>query len=66
MVTASSYKPRLFDLWLADDPMLVDRRKAGLPQVWVEALPDQIVVRPVTCDALGVWHATRDLKMLRE
>ena len=66
VVTASGYKPRMFDLWLADDPILVERRKAGLPEVWVEVNPGQVVVRPVTRDALGVWHATRDLEMLRE
>ena len=65
VVTAPGYKPRMFDLWLADDPILVERRRAGLPEVWVGA-PGQVVARPVTRDASGVWHATRDLAMLRE
>jgi protocatechuate 3,4-dioxygenase beta subunit len=57
------YKPRMFDLWLADDPLIEERRKAGTP---VPGAPGQVVVRPVTRDTAGVWHATRDLEMLRE
>lgn len=63
VVTAPGYKPRMFDLWLADDPLIEERRKAGVP---VPGVPGQVAVRPVTRDAGGVWHATRDLEMLRE
>lgn len=67
VVTAPGYKTRMFDLWLADDPILVERRKAGLPEVWVALdVPGMVVARPVTRDAAGVWHATRDLDMLPE
>jgi protocatechuate 3,4-dioxygenase beta subunit len=63
VATAPGYKPRLFDLWLADDPIIEQRRKAGMPD---PGPPGMVVVRPVTRDAGGVWHATRDLEMLRE
>jgi protocatechuate 3,4-dioxygenase beta subunit len=63
VVTAPGYKPRMFDLWLADDPLIEKRRKAGVP---VPGAPGQVEVRPVTRDASGVWHATRDLAMLRD
>jgi protocatechuate 3,4-dioxygenase, beta subunit len=66
VVIAPGYKPRMFDLWLADDPILGQRRKDGLPELWFESAPGRVVVRPVTRDANGTWHATRDLEMLRQ
>jgi protocatechuate 3,4-dioxygenase beta subunit len=66
VVIAPGYKPRMFDLWLADDPILEERRKDGLPELWFESAPGRIMVRPVTRDAAGIWHATRDLQMLPE
>lgn len=66
VVIAPGYKPRMFDLWLADDPVLVQRRKEGLPELWFESAPGRIAVRPVTRDVDGTWHATRDLEMLRQ
>ena len=66
VVIAPGYKPRMFDLWLADDPILVQRRKDGLPELWFESAPGRVAVRPVTRDAKGTWHATRDLEMLRQ
>ena len=66
VVIAPGYKPRMFDLWLADDPVLEKRRKDGLPQLWFESAPGRILVRPATRDATGVWRATRDLEMLRQ
>ena len=66
VVVAPGYKPRMFDLWLADDPILKKRREEGLPELWFESAPGRIMVRPVTRDAAGVWHATRDLQMLPE
>jgi hypothetical protein len=56
----------MFDLWLADDPILEKRRKDGLPELWYETAPGRVIVRPTTRDANGVWHATRDLEMLRQ
>ena len=38
IVIAEGYKPRLFDLWFQDDPILVARREAGEPLVEVETL----------------------------
>lgn len=66
VVIAPGFKPRMFDLWLADDPILEKRRKDGLPALWYETAPGRIVICPVTRDADGTWHATRDLDMLRE
>jgi protocatechuate 3,4-dioxygenase, beta subunit len=66
VVIAPGYKPRMFDLWLGDDPVLVQRRKDGLPELWFESAPGRVVVRPITRDAKGTWHATRDLEMLRQ
>jgi protocatechuate 3,4-dioxygenase beta subunit len=66
VVIAPGYKPRMFDLWLADDPVLMQRRKDGLPDLWFESAPGRIAIRPVMRDAKGTWHATRDLEMLRQ
>ncbi len=74
VVVAPGYTPRLVDLRFQDDPMLVARRQAGYPEVEADALklpacqvqPDCVVVSPVTRDAGGVWHATRDIQMIRE
>jgi protocatechuate 3,4-dioxygenase beta subunit len=73
IVIAPGYKPRLVDLWFDDDPLLAARRKAGTPEVPPGILdgsvcrsrPDCVAIRPVTRDAKGVWHATRDVQMLR-
>jgi protocatechuate 3,4-dioxygenase beta subunit len=74
IVVAPGYKPRIFDLWFQDDPILVERRQAGAPQVpqslrdspFYKAAPDGIAIRPVRRDAAGVWHAVRDLDMIPE
>jgi protocatechuate 3,4-dioxygenase beta subunit len=66
VVIAPGYKPRMFDLWLADDPVLKKRRRDGLPELWFETAPGRVVIRPVTRDSKGTWHATRDLEMLRQ
>jgi protocatechuate 3,4-dioxygenase beta subunit len=74
IVVARGYKPRIFDLWFQDDPILVARRQAGEPQIpqslrnspFYKAAPDNIAIRPVTRDAAGVWHAVRDLDMIPE
>jgi protocatechuate 3,4-dioxygenase beta subunit len=74
IVIASGYKPRLFDLWFQDDPILVARRQAGEPQIpqgmrnndYFLAGPDFIAIRPVMRDSSGTWHAVRDLDMIPE
>ncbi len=74
VVVASGYKPRIFDLWFQDDPILVVRRQAGEPQIpqsmrnspIFRVAPDVIAIRPVTRDATGTWHAVRDLDMIPE
>jgi protocatechuate 3,4-dioxygenase beta subunit len=74
IVIAPGYKPRLFDLWFQDDPILVERREAGEPQIpqgmrtndYFLAGPDFIAIRPVVRDATGTWHAVRDLDMIPE
>lgn len=60
VVTAVGYKPRLCDLWLADEPYFDPRRKAGLPLSHGVAM----FVRQPTRDADGVWRVTHDLDML--
>ena len=74
VVIASGYKPRIFDLWFQDDPILIARRTAGEPQIqssmrnssFYKAAPDIIAIRPVTRDPAGTWHAVRDLDMIPE
>ena len=74
IVIAPGYKPRIFDLWFEDDPILVARRQAGEPQIqqsmrnspYYKAAPDLIAIRPVSRDATGIWHAVRDLDMIPE
>ncbi len=74
VVTAPGYVPRLVDLQFQDDPMLVARRQAGYPEVDPAHLalpacklsPDCVVISPVTRDERGVWHATRDIQMVRK
>ena len=60
VVTAHGYKPRLFDLWLGDDPILQRNRASG------RNMPPEIFIRPVTRDAAGIWHASHDIEMLRD
>lgn len=74
VVTARGYKPRIFDLWFQDDPILVARRQAGEPEIqqsmrnssFYQAAPDLIAIRPVRRDAAGIWNAVRDLDMIPE
>jgi protocatechuate 3,4-dioxygenase beta subunit len=66
LVRAPGYYPLLLDLWFDDDPELLARRQAGRPEI-PPAFPKQVVaIRPVTRDAAGVWHTTRDIEMVRE
>ncbi|HSC13963.1 MAG TPA: protocatechuate 3,4-dioxygenase [Gammaproteobacteria bacterium] len=65
LVRAPGYYPLLLDLWFADDPELESRRQAGRPEI-PESFPKNVVaIRPVTRDADGVWHTTRDFEMVR-
>jgi protocatechuate 3,4-dioxygenase beta subunit len=74
IVVARGYKPRIFDLWFQDDPILVARRNAGEPEVpqsirnspIYKAAPDVVAIRPIPRDATGTWHAVRDLDMIPE
>jgi len=66
VVRAPGYKPIMFELWFEDDPALAERRKVGMPDVPTIYPPNAVAIRPVTRDAGGVWHSTRDLEMARE
>lgn len=74
VVIAQGYKPRMLELRFADDPILAARRKAGEPDVQpgiingpvCRSLPDCVVISSVTRDAQGVWHAARDIQMIRQ
>lgn len=74
IVIAAGYRPRLMDLWFQDDPILIERREAGEPQIpqgvrnneYFLGGPDFIAIRPVVRDAIGTWHAVRDLDMIPE
>jgi protocatechuate 3,4-dioxygenase beta subunit len=65
VVRAAGYKPRMVDLRFEDDPIIVARRKRGVPDDDAWEL-GKMVVCPVERDAGGVWHVTRDLDMIRE
>jgi len=60
VVSAPGYKTRLRDFWFADDPLTVERCKAGVTTGFCG------LVGPVTRDADGVWHATHDFEMVPE
>jgi protocatechuate 3,4-dioxygenase beta subunit len=60
-----SYYPMLLDLWFDDDPELESRRKAGRPEIPPSFPKNTVAIRPVVRDAAGVWHATRDIEMVR-
>ena len=74
IVVARGYKPRIFDLWFQDDPILVARLQAGEPLIqqslrnspFYKAAPDNIAIRPVFRDATGTWRVVRDLDMIPE
>jgi protocatechuate 3,4-dioxygenase beta subunit len=66
VVIAPGYKPRMLDLWFEDDPVLVARRKSGVPEIPPAIQKDWVAIRPVTRDANGIWHSTRNLEMVRE
>jgi protocatechuate 3,4-dioxygenase beta subunit len=71
VVKAQGYKPRLIALEFYDDPVHVARRTAGQPEAVnagpvCRSVPDCVVICPVMRDGQGVWHATRDIQMIRQ
>lgn len=74
VVKARGYKPMLLSLQFEDDPIVVGRRKYGIPLLDPESFkngpcksrPDCVLTRPVTRGAQGVWRVTRDIQMVRE
>lgn len=74
VVKAQGYEPLLLSLQFDDDPMVIGRRKFGIPLLDPEAFrlgpcksrPDCVATRPVVRDAQGVSHVTRDIQMVRE
>jgi protocatechuate 3,4-dioxygenase beta subunit len=74
IVVAPGYRPRIFDLWFEDDPILVARRQAGEPLIpqsmrnspFYKAASDLIAIRPVIRDSSGTFHVVRDLDMFPE
>jgi protocatechuate 3,4-dioxygenase beta subunit len=74
VVVARGYKPRIFDLWFQDDPILGARLQAGEPLIpqsmrnspFYKAAPDMIAIRPVVRDERATAHVVRDLDMIPE
>ena len=75
IVKAPGYKPLLLVLQFEDDPFVVTRRAAGRPLMddqfafqngACKGRPDCILTQPVTRDAQGVSHVTRDIQMVKE
>jgi hypothetical protein len=74
IVKAPGYKPQLLALQFQDDPIVVRLLKAGKPLMAQEAFKkgpcksrlDCVLTQPVTRDAQGVSHVTRDIQMVRQ
>jgi protocatechuate 3,4-dioxygenase beta subunit len=74
VVKAQGYKPLLLSLQFEDDPIVIGRRKFGIPLVDPESFkigpcksrPDCVLTRPVVRDAQGTSRVTRDIQMVRE
>lgn len=73
VVKADGYEPLLLVLQFADDP--IAKKQAGLPPPdggWAfengpcKSRPDCILTQPVTIDAQGVAHVTRDIQMVKK
>lgn len=74
VVKAPGYKPLLLSLQFEDDPVVVGRRKFGIPLLDPDSFkngpcksrPDCVLTRPVKRDARGVLRVTRDIQMVQE
>jgi hypothetical protein len=74
VVKADGYEPLLLALQFEDDPIVVRRRKSGRPSLDADAFkngpcksrPDCVLTQPVTMDAQGVGHVTRDIQMVKK
>ena len=74
VVSAHGYRPLLLALQFADDPIVIRMREAGKPLLDPTAFkngpcksrPDCVLTQPVTRDARGVSHVTRDIQMVKE
>jgi protocatechuate 3,4-dioxygenase beta subunit len=75
VVKADGYEPLLLVLQFEDDPIVVAMRKAGwsIPlDDWAfkngpcQSRPDCVLTRPVTLDAQGVGHVTRDIQLVEK
>jgi protocatechuate 3,4-dioxygenase, beta subunit len=74
VVKAPGYKPLLLALQFEDDPIVIGRRKFGIPLLEPESFklgpcksrPDCVLTRPVVRDAQGTSRVTRDIQMVRE
>lgn len=73
VVKAEGYEPLLLSLQFEDDPIVVGKRKFGIPLLDPESFkvgpcksrPDCVLTRPVRRDTQGVFHVTRDIQMVR-
>ena len=74
VVKAQGFKPLLLSLQFDDDPIVIGRRKFGIPFLDPESFkvgpcksrPDCVLTRPVVRDAQGTSRVTRDIQMVRE
>ncbi|HEV3060636.1 MAG TPA: hypothetical protein VGY48_20495 [Vicinamibacterales bacterium] len=74
IVNARGYRPLLLALQFQDDPIVQELQKAGRPLLNLDAFkngpcksrPDCVLTQPVTRDAQGVSHTTRDIQMVKE
>lgn len=74
VVKAAGYKPLLLALQFEDDPIVIGRRKFGIPLVEPESFklgpcksrPDCVLTRPVVRDAQGTSRVVRDIQLVRE
>jgi protocatechuate 3,4-dioxygenase beta subunit len=74
VVKAPGYQPLLLALQFEDDPIVVRARQAGTTLLNSDAFkngpcksrPDCVLTQPVTRDAQGVSHVTRDIQMVKE
>ncbi len=74
VVKAQGFQSLLLSLQFEDDPVVVGRRKYGIPLLDPDSFkngpcksrPDCVLTRPVARDPRGVWQVTRDIQMVRE